>query len=640
MRLHRSRRWLVVALALAFGLLKAPGAPGGEPILPGYSDYQTLQRQLQSIAGSKLATLKSLGKTLGGREVYVLEIGCGDRDARPAILIVGGVHAPHLVGSELAVRLARRLVEQAQADKAVEQMLQRVTFYVIPRASPDPCEAFFRRPYVEVAGNERKTDDDRDGEVDEDGPEDLNGDGLITMMRVEDPAGPYMPHPRDARVMVRADRQRGERGQWSLYAEGRDNDGDEQLNEDPPGGTELNRNFTFRYPYFQRGAGPHQMSEVETRAVADFAFSHANIFAVLTFTPDDNLLKPWKPDPASESQRAKTAVLSGDAGYLGYVAEQYRQIHGGAGPPDPPEARGALSTWAYFHYGRWSFACRGWWIPLTESPSGGKAAKGDAKPPAPQSGNQPAPGKPPGSNGAAPPAEKKAEAKPAAEMGAAKRAARKDSAPARAAEPSAAEQKAAEAKRASEDLGVLRWLAEKKIDGFVDWQRIEHPDFPGRKVEVGGFKPFVRLNPPAAELESLAEKHWRFLRRLVELLPAVAIHESKVESLGGGVWRVTATVINRGTLPTMPEMGRVSGEPQGLQAAIEIPQGARLVTGTLRVPLAPLAGSGGKAEPKWLVSVPQDKPAAVRLRVWSPSVGEATAEIPLTARQKGKGRKP
>ena len=40
-------------------------------------------------------------------------------------------------------------------------------------------------PFREPAGNARKTDDDRDFEFGEDPPEDLNGDGWITQMRIE-----------------------------------------------------------------------------------------------------------------------------------------------------------------------------------------------------------------------------------------------------------------------------------------------------------------------------------------------------------------------------------------------------------------------------------------------------------------------
>ena len=103
-------------------------------------------------------------------------------------MIVGNVYAPQLVGSELAVRMARRLIERAAADKQVKELLDRFTFYIIPRPSPDASEAFFQKPFREREGNLRKTADQRDPDAG-DVAEDLNGDGLITMMRVADPTG-------------------------------------------------------------------------------------------------------------------------------------------------------------------------------------------------------------------------------------------------------------------------------------------------------------------------------------------------------------------------------------------------------------------------------------------------------------------
>ncbi|KKK64612.1 hypothetical protein LCGC14_2982430, partial [marine sediment metagenome] len=256
---------------------------------------------------------------------------------------------------------------QAETDPSLRKLLGRLTVYVIPRPAPDACEAFFRQPFDERSGNERPRDDDHDGQLDEDGPDDLNGDGLITMMRVEDPTGSYMPHPDDARVMIEADPAKGQQGRYRLFVEGYDNDKDEQQGEDPAGGVALNRNFTFRYPYFGQGAGPHQISEPETRAVADFAFSHPNIAAVLSFTPEDNLMKPWKPKSDEPTSGIITAVLSDDAAYLDHLAEQYAEIHGGEDPPESPKGEGSLSEWAYFHYGRWSLGCRGWWIPKVET---------------------------------------------------------------------------------------------------------------------------------------------------------------------------------------------------------------------------------------------------------------------------------
>ncbi len=620
MKRHVSRRNLLCLLGTAVGLLlPSSAAVAGKPAIEGYADYDAYRLQLESITQSEFATLESLGRTREQREVYLLTIGRGKPDGKPALLIVGSAHPPHLLGSELAVRLARRLAEQAKTDKAVRKLLDRVTFYVIPRPAPDACEAFFRRPYLERSENERPTDDDRDGKPDEDGPDDLSRDGWITMMRLGDPTGPYMPHPDDARVLIEADPKRDETGRYVVHVEGRDNDEDDEQGEDPAGGVAFNRNFTFRYGYFERGAGPHQVSEVETRAVADFAFSHPNIAAVLTFTPEDNLMRPWKPSGSDESKRIKTAVLSADAPYFDFVAEQYQEIHGGKDPPESPQGRGSFSEWAYFHYGRWSFACRGWWIPEVEP----EEEDDEAKP-----SDDEASGK------------ESVEEEPSDDDSAEKKPPEDEPSDRKSGEKKSTEEKSKEDKRGADDLNALRWFAREKIDGFVDWKPIKHPDFPERKVEVGGFRPFLRWNPPADRLEPLADKHWQFVRRLVKLLPRIAIQETKVEPLGEGVWRVTAVVVNRGYLPTMSQMGRTTREPQPLQAQIELPKGASLVTWHPRVQLPVLAGRGGKVEQTWWVRAPQAKPGTLRLRVWSPSVGTAVKKIELAETKKTKEETP
>ena len=63
-------------------------------------------------------------------------------------------------------------------------------------------------------------DADNDGRFDEDGPEDLNKDGYISIMRVKDPKGPYMVHPEDPRLLRRADAAKGEAGGYAIYWEG------------------------------------------------------------------------------------------------------------------------------------------------------------------------------------------------------------------------------------------------------------------------------------------------------------------------------------------------------------------------------------------------------------------------------------
>ena len=211
-------------------------------------------------------------------------------DARPALLVAANFEGDQLIGSELALYLARHLATSYANDAQVKKLLDDHAVYILPRVNPDGAELMFGKVKSFRRTNARKVDDDNDGRVDEDGPEDLNGDGFISVMRVKDPKGPYMAHPDDARLLRRADAQRGEAGGWSVYWEGTDNDGDGFINEDGPGGVDLNRNFQHRYPYYTADAGPHMVSEPETRAVMDYILKKKNVAAVLTYGASDNLI--------------------------------------------------------------------------------------------------------------------------------------------------------------------------------------------------------------------------------------------------------------------------------------------------------------------------------------------------------------
>jgi hypothetical protein len=583
--------------ALVSGLLALGlhAAQADQPLLAGYLDDQAFADAVQKLAKNKLVSIQSLAKTRGGRDLWAISIAKGDPAAKPAILIVGGAHAPHVVGSELALRLAQRLaaVDDPAADREATQreslnrLLDRFTFYVIPRPNPDATAACFRQPYEERATNETPIDDDRDGAIDEDPSEDLNGDGLITMLRIEDPSGEYLPSPLDPRVLIKADPARGEVGRYRLITEGIDNDHDELFNEDPPGGVSFNRNFTAHYPFFGLGAGPSQVSEIETRAFADFAFSHANIALVFSFAPEDNLIEAWK--KPEKPERFKFAPLPDDADRLGYLAERYRGDRDFKGAPESPAGDGSVVRWAYSHFGRWSLGARAWWPP--QVPGKEKAAVGDAKP-----------------------VDNKDEA---TKTGAEKTDAR-----------TAAEKKREEDTRGVQEANALRWFEREGIDGFVAWTPLEHPDFPGQKVEVGGFKPFRQSNPPAAELDSLAKRHCDYLTSLADLASRLKIEQAKVEPLGNGVFRLSVKVVNTGYLPTEPEITSWAEKTQTLQIKLSTPDGVQLVTGTPRTRLDRLAGGAG-VEKSWVLRSSAAGAVEVQVTVYAPAVGSETITLPL-----------
>ena len=140
------------------------------------------------------------------------------------------------------------------------------------RTSPSPI------PRTRRALGQRPVDDDKDGLVDEDGPDDLDGDGHITQMRIADPNGRYKPHPDypDLLIPVKGD----EKGSYTLLGqEGYDNDGDGRVNEDGDGFYDPNRDWPWNWQpdYIQNGAYRYPFSILENRMVGDFIKAHPNI---------------------------------------------------------------------------------------------------------------------------------------------------------------------------------------------------------------------------------------------------------------------------------------------------------------------------------------------------------------------------
>lgn len=315
-RFNRPAAILPVLLVLGLALT-AGSAAAQDP--PRYHTYAEMTAALQSLAGAHktIVRLSSIGKTSGGRDIWALEIAnpAGVPPAkRPALLVAANFEGDHLVGSEIALSVAGYLLKNYPADPDVKQRLDNSTIYIIPRVNPDGAEGYFAPIKTGRRTNATPRDDDNDGRTDEDGPDDLNGDSLITVMRVKAAGGEYMIDPEEPRLMKKADPKKGESGSYNLFWEGTDNDGDGFINEDPPGGTDINRNFAHEYPYYKAEAGPHMVSEAETRAVMDWVVAHHNVAAILTFGESDNLIVPpssaGRLGPARELDLARFADAS------------------------------------------------------------------------------------------------------------------------------------------------------------------------------------------------------------------------------------------------------------------------------------------------------------------------------------------
>lgn len=332
-----------------------------------YSSNAQQNSRLAALAKNypQLVKVTSLAKTTGGKDAWQITIGTGNTATKPAIAVVGGVEGNYLLGTELCIGFAESLLQGSTTD-SIKSLLNKTTFYIFPNMSPDAMEQYFASVKYERQGNATATDDDRDGKNNEDGFDDLDGNGKITQMRVESPIGEYLPHPDDARVLIKADVSKGEKGKYSIYTEGRDNDNDGQLNEDGEGGVWFNKNLTYKHPSFTVGAGEFAVSENEDRALLDNLFELFNVYAVISFGSNNNLSTPVTYNAASANQRIVAGWLEGDANNNKMVSELYNKITGLKDAPKSSAGGGDFFSWAYFHYGRLSFSTPGWWVPKSK----------------------------------------------------------------------------------------------------------------------------------------------------------------------------------------------------------------------------------------------------------------------------------
>lgn len=230
-----------------------------------------------------LTRLYSIGQSVEGRELWCLEVTArqvGDPDRKPGMYIDGNIHGNEVQAGEVVAYTGWYLCHQYGKLDQVTELLDRTVFYLLPSINPDGRDRWFHQPQNTHSSRTgvQPVDNDRDGLLDEDDVDDLDGDGSVTQMRIKDPYGRYKPHPKFPEFMIRVEED--ERGEYTLLGnEGLDNDGDGRVNEDPAGGYDMNRNWAYDWQpnYIQGGAHDYPFSLPETRAIADFFYEHPNI---------------------------------------------------------------------------------------------------------------------------------------------------------------------------------------------------------------------------------------------------------------------------------------------------------------------------------------------------------------------------
>lgn len=282
---------LGVALCLFFIIPKTISAQEVKLSFDHFYDQEELTETLKAFekAYPEFVTVKSLGKTYQGRDIWSVILNnpkTGPAEHKPGYYIDSNIHGNEIQGTEVAIYAIWYLLKNYGKTEFATRLLDEKAFYIIPTMNPDSRDHYINR--VSDPNSPRTglipVDDDQDGQADEDGPDDLDGDGSITMMRKKDPNGYLKSHPDDPRVMIPV--QPGEKGEYTMLGqEGIDNDGDGRINEDPMGGYDMNRNYGYNWQpnYVQMGSGPYPFAWPETKATRDFLLAHPNIMGAQNF---------------------------------------------------------------------------------------------------------------------------------------------------------------------------------------------------------------------------------------------------------------------------------------------------------------------------------------------------------------------
>jgi hypothetical protein len=644
------------ALLCALLIVLPAGVLEGASSTDGFHDFASLTRAIKSAAAAnpEVATLMSIGKSLKGRDLWLLQIsGKGDPLAKQALLIVANLEGDHVIGSEVALGIAESLIKGYGQDEAVTKALDSRTFYILPRLNPDGAEAFFADVKHEGSGNLNPRDDDYDWLVDEDGPEDLNSDGKITLMRVKDKEGDWCVDEKDPRLMKRKKADTPLDKLYKLYTEGVDDDGDELFNEDGPGGFNINRNFPHNFGYKLRGFKVYAASEPETQALIDFMTRydsklktqpHKNICGVLIFSKFDNLAAgsgiecgtPVFPEVPAASQAASGfgggMMMFRMGGRRGQQADAPQ-----ARPVDPAQSRsdardksifdktgeeykkitkitsavsekpfGSFLEYAYFQYGVPAFSANLWSLREEARPG----------PRMPQRGTQAA-----GAEEAAQGQRAQASQRPQA----ADRAAMMQRFMSRTSGASAR----TGGGDSETDAKWLKWIDEKNEGkGFIPWTQYSHKQL--GEVEIGGFEPFLRINPTADQIPGLVKSHTEFSLYLASRFAEIVLDAPKVERLNSNLYRVTVKVHNIGKFPYASAQGARARSITAILVRLGFEDDAKmeLFGGTKRVDIDSL-GPDEEREVSWMIISPPGKKIDVKL--WARS-GGGTAEASAVLR--------
>jgi murein tripeptide amidase MpaA len=440
-----------------------------------------------------LATLESIGSSHEGREIWALTLTnreTGEPDQKPAMYIDGNIHAGEVTGCNVCLHTAHHLLTQYGSDATVTRLIDTTTFYILPRVQPDGAERYLTTPYTLRSSVRRWPIEEDDHGLYE---EDIDGDGLILQMRVEDPNGEWKISEQDPRLMIRRGPDEFDGTFYRLYTEGmlRDPRPEPVRFARTPFGIDQNRNWPANWSPNQRGGGAYPLSEPETASVASFIEAHPNIGIVQNYhTTGGVILRA----PCAEGDQT---IPKGDVDIykaMGEIGERLTSypctpVYDAFPMTDDQGRRstsGGFIEWTYAHKGILSFATELWDI---KTRAGIERAKDDTM-------------------------------------------------------------RVVKEETEQDGLKLLEWndreLGER---GFVPWRSFDHPQL--GSVEIGGWmSKEVRQNAPPEFLEDECERNLKFTLSQAAMLPRLGFKSIETEQLGEDLYLVRVTLENSGFLPT------------------------------------------------------------------------------------------
>ncbi len=496
-------------------------APHYRGFREGYLRWDDLTAQVQAWADAfpELVRLETIGESGEGRPLWLLTLGQGPDDGRPAVWVDGNLHAMELAGSSVALGIAEDVLRLHLAPEAtlhglpahVLEGLRQVVFHVLPRVSPDGAEAVLETGrYVRSVPRDNRPDTRKPRWI----PGDIDGDGLSLKMRLEDPSGPLVESQELPGVLV-ARTLDDPPPYYSVYPEGTIEGYDGHTLPDPgylsDNFPDLNRNFphAWRGEPDQRGAGLFPASEPESRAIVEFATAHPNLFAWLNLhTFGGVYIRPLGHGPDTKMDRNDLAVYRQIEAWA-KEHTQYPMVSGYEEftyEPDKP-LYGDIIDFAFHERACVGMACELWNL--------------------------------------------------------------------------FDELKIERTKRFVDRYGTVtaadmvrfaRFDAEHNAGRiFRPWKKVMHPQL--GEVEVGGLDPRIGMwNPPLERLAEVCAGQAAVWLRVAALAPRLALTEVRRTELGRGLCRLEVTCQNQGYLPTY-----VVGEAKDLPW--NAPVTARLVLG-------------------------------------------------------------